>query len=109
MPEYLVFTQVSFGALLTAKEGASRMTFAQKRADFVLTDKAFNVLAMVELDDSSHKGNEEKDKARDEMLKAAGYKVLRFASIPDRADLLKALTKESEAATDPETAETPRK
>ena len=86
-PEYVVLTQVSFGALLTAKGGASRYSFAQKRADFVITNKGFKVLAVIELDDSSHKGRESHDAERDEMLVEAGYKVLRYTGIPEAAKL----------------------
>ena len=77
-----VHCQMSFGALLRAKDGASRYSFAQKMADFVVMDKAFRVLAIVELDDSSHKGKEDKDDARDAMLIAAGYRVVRYKSVP---------------------------
>ena len=86
-PEHVVLAQVSFGALLTAKEGASRYSFSQKRADFVLADKSFKVLAVIELDDSSHKGRELQDGQRDDMLIQAGYKVLRYPRIPDAAKL----------------------
>lgn len=89
--QYIVLVQVSFGALLTAKGGANRNSFSQKIADFVLTDKAFKVLAAIELDDKSHNGKEKQDAERDAMLIAAGYKVLRYAKMPDvgtlRADL----------------------
>jgi hypothetical protein len=90
-PNYVVLAQVSFGALPYAKEGASRWAFFQKMADFVLLDKSFKVLAVIELDDSSHKGKEDQDAERDEMLIEAGYKVLRYKTIPQpetlRADL----------------------
>jgi hypothetical protein len=82
MPEYIVLTQVSFGAMLNAKGGASRYSFSQKRADFVLLDRAFSVLAVIELDDASHDGQEERDRKRDEMLIEAGYRVLRYRGIP---------------------------
>lgn len=87
-PEFIVLTQVSFGALLTAKNGASRYSFSQKRADFVLTNKGFKVLAIIELDDSSHKGRENEDSNRDAMLIEAGYKVLRYTQTPDATKLL---------------------
>ncbi|MFM2276392.1 MAG: hypothetical protein RL211_2264 [Pseudomonadota bacterium] len=87
-PEYVVFAQVSFGALLTAKQGASRYSFSQKMADFVLLNKAFKVVAVIELDDSSHKGREANDANRDAMLEQAGYNVLRYAKTPDRNKLI---------------------
>jgi very-short-patch-repair endonuclease len=58
----------------------------------VVCDKAFQVLAVIELDDASHKGKTDKDAARDAMLVSAGYRVLRYPNIPDldrvRSDFL---------------------
>lgn len=82
-PNDIVLTQVSFSALLTAKDLPTRATFNRKVADFVLTTKAFEILAVIELDDSSHKGREAHDSKRDLLLERAGYRVLRFKSIPD--------------------------
>jgi len=95
-PEFVVLAEVSFGALLQAKQGASHFSFTQKRADFLVLDKSFTVIAIIELDDASHRGKEAKDQARDVMLTAAGYRVLRYKVIPDtdriRADLLASTT-----------------
>lgn len=79
-----IFVQVSFGGLLKTKLNKTRWTFIGKRADFVICDKNFNVLAIIELDDKSHDTIEQKnkDKKRDEMLKNAGYKVLRYRYMP---------------------------
>ena len=88
MPDHAVLAQVSFGALLQAKGGASRYSYSQKIADFVLMTKGFEVVAVIELDDSSHKGREKNDANRDAMLTEAGYKVLRYRRIPDRGQLL---------------------
>lgn len=87
MPEFVVLTQVSFGALLVARGEASRWSFSQKRADFVVCNKGFKVLAVIELDDSSHKGREQEDNDRDAMLIEAGYRVLRYKRIPEVAQL----------------------
>lgn len=83
LPDRVVLAQVSLGALLTAKAPAVRNTFSQKIADFVVLDRSMHVLAVIELDDESHKGKREKDSARDGMLRGAGYKVLRYANVPD--------------------------
>jgi very-short-patch-repair endonuclease len=92
LPELVVLAQVSFSALLTARAYAARNTFDRKIADFVVCDKAFQVLAVIELDDASHKGKTDKDAARDAMLVSAGYRVLRYPNIPDldrvRSDFL---------------------
>ena len=86
-PEHVVLAQVAFSALLETKNRAVRNRFDRKVADFVLCDKAFTVLAVIELDDSTHKGRELADRARQELLTGAGYRVLRYGAVPDAARL----------------------
>lgn len=83
LPQHIVLAQVAFSALITSKGYASRNRFNRKVADFVVLDKAYNVVAIVELDDSSHKGKEDKDATRDALLLEAGYKVIRYPRTPD--------------------------
>jgi very-short-patch-repair endonuclease len=83
LPEHVVLAQVSFSSLLTAKTVGARNTFDRKTADFVICTKSFDVIAVIELDDSSHKGREIEDGKRDLLLTNAGYKVLRYKQIPD--------------------------
>lgn len=104
-PEYVVLTQVSFGALLMARAGASRNSFSQKIADFVLLDKSFKVLSIIELDDNSHRGREGKDASRDAMLAKAGYKILRYRNIPQPEKLLRDLAAEKQQMTRPSALE----
>lgn len=87
LPANAVLAQVSFGALITAKSRPVRNTFDRKIADFVVCNQTMEVLAVIELDDSSHKGKEEQDQLRDELLQACGYKVLRYKNIPDIAQV----------------------
>ena len=91
LPEYSVLAQVSFSAMITSTGQATRNRFNRKMADFVICDKAFNVVAVVELDDSSHKGREDKDAERDEMLKEAGLKVIRYKRTPSAEQVRKDL------------------
>ena len=60
LPEHIVLAQVAFSAFMTAKGYATRNLFNRKVADFVVLDKQFNVVAIVELDDASHKGKKKK-------------------------------------------------
>lgn len=83
LPDLIVLSQVSFGALLSARSAAVRNTFDRKRADFVICEKSFKVVAIVELDDSSHDGKKARDEKRDALLQAAGYRVLRYRGIPN--------------------------
>ncbi len=83
LPEHHVLAQVSFNAFMTAKGYATRNLFNRKVADFVVLDNKFNVVAIVELDDSSHKGKEGKDAERDALIAEAGYKVIRYKRTPE--------------------------
>lgn len=87
-PEHVVLSQVAFSALLVSKQQATRNGYNRKCADFVLCTKSFQVVAVIELDDSSHKGREAADGDRDAWLTAAGYRVVRYAQVPDTAKLL---------------------
>ncbi|MCO5356445.1 DUF2726 domain-containing protein [Acidovorax kalamii] len=105
LPERVVLAQVSFSALLTARAYAVRNTFDRKVADFVICDAAFQVIAVVELDDSSHKGRAKEDAARDALLTDAGYRVVRYPRVPDieqvKADFAAPVVPKAEAgATD---------
>lgn len=91
-PELVVLTQVSFSALISGKTRTVRNRFDRKYADFVLCTKAFEVVAVVELDDASHKGREAQDKERASLLTAVGYALLRFKQVPNASELLEALT-----------------
>lgn len=87
-PQHVVLSQVAFSALLVSKQQATRNGYNRKVADFVLCTKAFEILAVIELDDSSHKGKEAADSERDALLKRVGHRVVRYAQIPDEKRLL---------------------
>ncbi|ENU87315.1 hypothetical protein F973_00232 [Acinetobacter sp. CIP 102129] len=83
LPEHIVLAQVAFSAFMTASGYATRNLFNRKVADFVVLDKQFNIVAIVELDDSSHKGKEDKDDDRDALVAEAGFRVIRYKRTPD--------------------------
>lgn len=83
LPQFYIFPQVSFSAILTTKSFYTRSQFNRKIADFVVCDQVLNIIAIIELDDSSHKGRESIDAARDAMLNEAGFPVLRYTQIPE--------------------------
>jgi very-short-patch-repair endonuclease len=90
-PDQIVLAQVAFSALVTTKERAARNTFDRKVADFVICNKAFEVQAVIELDDASHKGRELQDEKRIASLIQAGHKVLRYKTVPNIETLQKDL------------------
>lgn len=99
LPECTVLAQVAFSALVTAKGRENRNRFDRKVADFVLCSQQLHVIAVIELDDSSHAGREREDKERDAMLRLAGYVTLRYANFPTqqalRADVEQLLLKKA--------------
>ena len=97
-PDDVVLSQVSFSALLTAKDLPTRQRFNRKVADFVVATKAFEVLAVIELDDASHRGREVHDSKRDSMLEQAGYRVLRFKHVPNVVDVQQAVRPDAQGA-----------
>ncbi len=89
LPDCHIFVQVSLGAILWTKSWQTRNKFNKKIADFVVTDTNFKILAVIELDDKSHDNKIEADKVRDAMVREAGYKVLRYRTVPSREQLAK--------------------
>lgn len=84
-PQHRIMTQVCMGALMSPDvRGGSRDylairgRFAQKVVDYVILDEGLEVVALVELDDKTHRL--EKDALRDAMTAAAGYVTLRYRS-----------------------------
>lgn len=92
-PEHVVLAQVAFSALITSKDRPTRETFNRKVVDFVLCDRAFTVIAAIELDDASHRGREDTDARRDAILNSAGIQVLRFKNVPDFDALTQAVSR----------------
>jgi len=88
-PNDVVLTQVSFNALVDRKikHWSERSDFNRLSADFVVCTKAFEVRAIIELDDSSHKNRIQQDANRDALLVEAGYKVLRYKRMPETAQV----------------------
>lgn len=82
LPNCYVFTQVSLAAFLHTSGWKTRNKFIRKIADFVITDRNLNILAVIELDDKSHDNKVEADMARDKMIQTAGYKILRYRKMP---------------------------
>lgn len=84
-PNHYVFPQVAMSGLVAAKSNdykklnGIKNTYNRLRVDFVLF-KDKKVMAVIELDDKTHKNKEEKDSKRDAILEQSGYKTYRFES-----------------------------
>lgn len=97
LPEHHVFAQVAFSQIFLAtggdrRENNSKFGHAkQKVADFVVCAKDFKMLAVVELDDSTH--TRDRDEAKDSIVKEAGLRMVRWnvKALPIPAEVQKAI------------------
>lgn len=93
LPDHIILAQVAFSQMIGAKGGSKSERSSkwgsakQSVADFVICDKAFNIIAVVELDDKTHKA--EKDEARDQILLEAGIQTIRWKAVnlPDEEEI----------------------
>ncbi|MEN2424902.1 DUF2726 domain-containing protein [Chromobacterium vaccinii] len=87
-PNFIVFPQVAFSQILTVKGGTHNQnqwlfrTMNQKVADFLICKSDLTMVAVIELDDSSHVGKEEKDRQRDAIIRNVGLMSLRIPRTP---------------------------
>jgi very-short-patch-repair endonuclease len=86
-PDRVVLAQVAFSSLINSRSKHTRGSFDRKVADFVLCTAAFEVLAVIELNDPSQQTTAEVDARHDGMLTEAGYQVLRFDRVPEAKEL----------------------
>lgn len=84
LPDHYIFPQVAMSALIEAassdkkKAHGDRLRIAQQRVDYVVSDRNFNVVVVVELDDRTHSGA--KDQIRDARLMQVNIRTVRFQS-----------------------------
>lgn len=97
-PNITVLAQVALSQLLVVKPGtpdesAIRGRFKQLVADFVLCRSDFTVIAVIELDDASHRDpiRQDADRRKTLAVHAAGLRLIRIPAgpIPAQADLLR--------------------
>lgn len=99
-----VFTQVSLGQMLQATGGNKfendglRFKIAQKAADFVICLPDMSIALVVELDDVTHLGKEDKDNERDAFLLQAGIPTKRYFHVPPMDHLREFIAAFSRAA-----------
>lgn len=82
LPEHIILSNVSYRALLTSKYSHTRAKFNNMTADFVILTPQFQVLAVISLCDSIFTQHRD-DRYEDALLEMAGYRVIRYAGVPD--------------------------
>ena len=84
LPNHYIFSQVQLSQLIQVKKGNDYKAWFNRinrmSADFVITDKNFNTIEVIELDDKSHEKPDriEADKKKDKALASAGIKTIRW-------------------------------
>ena len=87
LPRHTILAHVSFDALLTTKYMHTRRKYQGLVADFVVLDQQHKVLAIIEIADESYVNRLHQKHYQDSLLELAGYKVLRYSSIPTEQEL----------------------
>ncbi|RZR32029.1 DUF2726 domain-containing protein [Vibrio vulnificus] len=97
--DYIIHSQVSLMALVKPVNFKHNSRTWAKRMDFVITDKATKVLAVIELDDSTHnwKKRQERDQYVNEALEGH-HKLVRFSTkrFYEPSEIAKVLERETE-------------
>ena len=97
LPEYLIFTQVQLSQILGVEKGYSYSEWYNRinrmSVDFVVCNKAAEIVALIELDDSTHEKEDRKeaDRKKDKACKDAGIRLIRWnvKAIPNKAEIRK--------------------
>lgn len=97
LPDHIVLAQVQLSRFLGVKKGHNNQSWLNRinrmSADFVICRKDASIIAVIELDDSTHQKPDRQiaDNKKDGALKAAGIKTVRWQArlIPD-VSLIKA-------------------
>lgn len=81
-PGMVILAQVALTALMTTPR-KDRSRYHHKVVDFVILDKAFEVYAVVEVDDTSQASRHTVGEPVKELLEMAGYRVFEFTGVPE--------------------------
>jgi len=95
LPVHIVLAQVGLSCFLGVKRGSNFQSWYNRinrmSADFVVCAKDSRILAVIELDDSSHTKKTRKmaDAKKDKALASAGIRIIRWnvKAIPSEADI----------------------
>ena len=82
LPQHIILSNVAYSALLTSKYSHTRAKFNNMTADFVILNSQFQVVAIISLGGSMFTQHRD-DRYDDALLEMAGYRVLRYAGVPD--------------------------
>jgi hypothetical protein len=92
-PNHRIFVQVALSQMIAVKSGTAdfrsiRNRYSQLVADFVLCRRDFGVIAVIELDDSSHASpdRQDADRRKTKAVESAGFRMVRISQGPIPSD-----------------------
>jgi very-short-patch-repair endonuclease len=94
LPEYHIFAQVQLSRFIDVKKGHDFNQWFNRinrmSVDFVVCDESLKVLAVIELDDSSHRDphRQKQDDKKNKALKSAGIKIIRWQKTPSKEEII---------------------
>jgi hypothetical protein len=106
-PDHRIFVQVALSQLLDvlpdwSKRQSVRNQFSQLVADFVLCRRDLTIVAVIELDDSSHlrADRQDADRRKTKAVESAGLRLIRIAAghIPSEAELRQIIRADNQEA-----------
>jgi len=111
LPDHMILAQVGLSHILGVKKGNNFQAWYNRinrmSADFVVCSKDSRVLAVIELDDSSHEKERRKvaDAKKNKALDSAGIRILRWnvKAMPDEVEIKSAFS--AQPSTPPDAVE----
>lgn len=99
LPDHIILAQVQLSRFLGVKKGHNYQSWSNRinrmSADFVLCNKDFSIVAVIELDDTTHQKPDRKtaDAKKDKALGVAEVKIIRWQAkaIPNVSEIKAAL------------------
>jgi very-short-patch-repair endonuclease len=99
LPDHIILAQVQLSRFLGVKKGNNYRAWFNRinrmTADFVVCNKDFSIVAVIELDDSTHQRTDRQaaDTKKDKALSSAGVRIVRWQAnaIPDKAAIQAAI------------------
>ncbi|MEM4989313.1 DUF2726 domain-containing protein [Collimonas sp. H4R21] len=96
LPDHMVLAQVGLSRCLGTKDSAGLDSLTAKNLDFVICDKASDVVAVIEIDNKNHNSKtvSKEDERKYKALKKAGIDIIRWRanSLPSEADIRERFT-----------------
>lgn len=86
LPDHIILAQVQLSRFLGVKKGNNYQSWFNRinrlSADFLVCNKDFSIVAVIELDDSTHqqKERQDADAKKDKALSSAGIRIIRWQS-----------------------------